>query len=247
MTAIDDWIADLQRNTYSLQDQNLISKVATVVAALELIEGGLAPGGPFLPLAGGTMTGAIIGADGSDWSSTGLSMSKTFTADDGSTWATSGITMAAGKTITPASVAGVVGTTTNDNAQAGSFGEYLSTDLPIGTPTTLANSTPKTAVTLPLTAGDWDVTFVGGFVFTAATVTACVASTSLGNNTIDTTLGRFAQSNLTSVGSGSNEALCVASRRFSLSASTNIFGVLDCVFSAGSVGGFGNISARRMR
>lgn len=46
MTAIDTWIADLQSNDTSALSQPLISKVATVIAALNFIAGGLSPSGP---------------------------------------------------------------------------------------------------------------------------------------------------------------------------------------------------------
>jgi hypothetical protein len=45
MSALDDFIADLQRNQYSAQDQNLISKIETAVLALQFISQGLGPTG----------------------------------------------------------------------------------------------------------------------------------------------------------------------------------------------------------
>jgi hypothetical protein len=54
MTAIDDWIAELNGNRVSANAQPLASKVATAVAALQLIAaGGFPPGGP----AGGDLAG----------------------------------------------------------------------------------------------------------------------------------------------------------------------------------------------
>lgn len=45
MTAIDNWIAELQAERYSLAGQNLRSKIDTAVAALQQIETGLNPSG----------------------------------------------------------------------------------------------------------------------------------------------------------------------------------------------------------
>ena len=79
----------------------------------------------------------------------------------GATTATTGAftTITASSTITPSSTAGIVGTTTNNNANAGSVGEYVSSYI-----STYANY-PATGVfgdatSISLTAGDWDISYV---------------------------------------------------------------------------------------
>jgi hypothetical protein len=64
-------------------------------------------------------------------------------------------TLQATSTITPSSTAGIVGTTTNDSAQAGSEGETITATASgvAQTSTVLTNVT-----SIPLTAGQWDVT-----------------------------------------------------------------------------------------
>lgn len=64
-------------------------------------------------------------------------------------------TLQATNTITPSSTAGIVGTTTNDSAQAGSVGETITATASgvAQTSTVLTNVT-----SIPLTAGQWDVT-----------------------------------------------------------------------------------------
>ena len=62
-------------------------------------------------------------------------------------------------TITPGQTTGIVGTTTNNSAQAGSVGEYVSSYI-----STYANY-PATGVfgeatSISLTAGDWDISYV---------------------------------------------------------------------------------------
>lgn len=44
MTALDDWIAELEAETVSLNPQDLRSTVATAIAALQLIQTGTTPG-----------------------------------------------------------------------------------------------------------------------------------------------------------------------------------------------------------
>src|SRR2546429_4751727 len=63
MTAIDNWITELNAGKYSDLSQEVISKVSTVIAALNFIAGGLAPSGPELAntfLAGPTVAPAAL-------------------------------------------------------------------------------------------------------------------------------------------------------------------------------------------
>ena len=60
MDAIQTLIADLRESRYSTAQQHIIVPVDDFVAALNEIEGSIGPvPGPYLPLAGGTMTGSI--------------------------------------------------------------------------------------------------------------------------------------------------------------------------------------------
>lgn len=63
-------------------------------------------------------------------------------------------TLQATSTITPSSTAGIVGTTTNDNANAGSFGESGSVQTG---PTAIVSLTNFNAASTTLSAGDWEV------------------------------------------------------------------------------------------
>lgn len=64
-------------------------------------------------------------------------------------------TLQATSTITPSSTAGIVGTTTNDSAQAGSDGEILTAT---GAGVAQTSATLVNVTSLALTAGQWDVT-----------------------------------------------------------------------------------------
>ena len=74
-------------------------------------------------------------------------------------------------TYTPAQVAGIVGTTTNNDAQAGSNGEFGEIEVASGAGVTIATGTVGNVTSLPLTAGDYDVWgMVGANPNPAATV-----------------------------------------------------------------------------
>ena len=46
MTALDQWILELEQSRTSRRPQPLASTVDTAIAALQLIQGGLSPAGP---------------------------------------------------------------------------------------------------------------------------------------------------------------------------------------------------------
>lgn len=149
--------------------------------------------------------------------------------------------------ITPNSTVGIVGTTTNDSVQAGSVGEYIESDIAAGSGVTLTTGTTVNMTSINLTAGDWDVTFVAQFACTNATNVGLELGVSTTSATFDVSLGRFQQisegvSPLTFTPGGN-----VPVRRFSLAGNTTIYGVVLATFGGGSIGAYGNLSARRVR
>ena len=71
---------------------------------------------------------------------------------------------------------------TNDNATAGSIGEYISANLAAGSAATLAGTgVDKVVASIALTAGDWDVdgtiVFVSGAGSTGTSKTASISTT----------------------------------------------------------------------
>lgn len=92
-------------------------------------------------------------------------------------------TLSATALITPSSTVGIKGTVTNDSAQAGSIGEYLTNS----TATTSATSgTTLNATSVALTAGDWDVQCSAQFNPAASTVLSTVFTSV---NTVSATNG----------------------------------------------------------
>ncbi|MEF1435483.1 hypothetical protein QWU86_11715, partial [Neisseria gonorrhoeae] len=53
--------------------------------------------------------------------------------------------------------AGIVGTTTNNNANAGSDGEFISSSVVVGSAVALTTNVTANVTSITLTAGDWDV------------------------------------------------------------------------------------------
>jgi hypothetical protein len=141
---------------------------------------------------------------------------------------------------------GIVGVITNSNAQTGSVGEYVSSLVAIGSPVSLSNGIAANITSISLTAGDWDVTGTVSFTETTSTVTARSAgiTSTTGVVPVDGSEGYCGvQSTVTS----ETNSITIARTRFSLSGTTTIFLVGKASFSAGTCGGFGNLSARRVR
>ncbi|NOV24152.1 hypothetical protein E5S69_11580 [Cupriavidus necator] len=147
-------------------------------------------------------------------------------------------------TITPSSTTGIVGTTTNDSANAGSVGEYVTAT---AGPTALTSGVNTNITSISLTAGDWDVTgtvfFATGVGDTMTSGNVSVSSTSathpaiplynnLGNLNLTSSLG------LTGI---------APVQRFSLSATTTVYLVAGVAHSGGTLNATGMIRARRVR
>lgn len=160
-----------------------------------------------------------------------------------------GGTLTVGGAITPSQTAGIVGTTTNNSANAGSVGEYVEGTLASGSATSLTTATAKTITSISLTAGDWDVTGIVFFAPAATTsVTELSASISQTNNTLDVTLGRFIDhGSAATVYSGQGNSAAVPSARISLSGTTTVYLVGYAAFSVSTMTAYGVIHARRMR
>ena len=152
-------------------------------------------------------------------------------------------TLTATSTITPNSTAGIVGTTTNDSANAGSIGEYVFAS-PVAI--TLSSGTPANVTSISLTAGDWDVTGNTYFLVTATgPLTAAVSG-------VSTTTAALPAIPLYSQDSGLNVTNTLAwtviapVQRVSIASSTPVFLVSQAVFT-GTVTAQGIIRARRVR
>lgn len=144
----------------------------------------------------------------------------------------------------------LVGTATNDNAAAGSVGEYVESIIVSGSATSLTNAVDKNITSISLTAGDWDVSALAYYSSGASTsITALCPSLSLTTGVSDTsTAGRFNHYREAAFVPGAvNTAVPIPSYRFSLSGTTTIFLVTFASFSVSTLAAWGIIRARRVR
>ncbi len=151
------------------------------------------------------------------------------------------------KTAAPTSVVGQLpGTTTNDNANAGNVGEYMSSTVSSFS-VSLVTATAKTITSITLTPGDWDVSGVVGFRGAATTQLALtVAGISTTTNTMPggpEALTQDYQGNFTNA----TVFLPVGPTRMSISSSTTVYIVGEAFFSVSTLTANGVIRARRVR
>jgi hypothetical protein len=147
--------------------------------------------------------------------------------------------------ISASQTGGIIGTTTNNNANTGSVGEYV-TNAQTGTPMTTATAVGVTSISL--TAGDWDVSGVFATIPAATTTTSYVGA---GISTVANTLpaANTGARTIISVSSAANvgNELATPTFRLSLSATTTVYLIGFAQFAVSTMTGNGFIRARRVR
>lgn len=150
--------------------------------------------------------------------------------------------------ITPSQTTGILGTTTNNDASAGYVGEYLEAELDSSSAVALTTATPKTVISLSLSAGDWIVEGLGGLMFPSSTsLTSYEFSLSTTTNTLST---RNAIHRGAAVVPGAGNAIQapIKSKRITVaSGTTTVYLVINAIFTVSTLGGYGLITARRPR
>jgi len=186
-------------------------------------------GGSYLPLAGGTLTGALSG--------TTATFSGAVTAPTPSTASGPGSTTIA---TTAYARTGVVD---GGNAAAGQIGEYIS-----ASPAAISLSTGVTASQglMTLTAGDWDI---GGTVVAGAGGGTTFTFFQAGFSTTTAFGGNGTQTMLQSGGAATfaYSIFTIPTQRVNVAANQPIYMVVNIVFSGGTMTASANIWARRMR
>jgi hypothetical protein len=150
--------------------------------------------------------------------------------------------------ITTSQTAGIVGTTTNNNAAAGSVGEYATASA-ASTTVSLTTATPANVTSISLTAGDYDVQ--GVCVYQTAASTS-VTQDICGISTTSATLGAdgsYTRSTFAAVVPGAVEYADMPSPvfRVSLAATTTVYLVGQSTFTVSTQTAGGVIRARRVR
>lgn len=166
-------------------------------------------------------------------------------ASVGATTASTGrfTTVVATSTITPSSTAGIVGTTTNDGANAGSFGEYRT----VSAGSTAISSGVITNITSDsLTAGDWDVSCTVAYVPAGSTTTSQV------NAGISTTSAAFGGVGASYTGNyaspaGTGNTINTPMVRISIASTTTVFCVGLTTFAVSTMQTQGFMRSRRVR
>ncbi len=139
----------------------------------------------------------------------------------------------------------ITGTNSNDNAATGYVGEYVASTVAAGSAISLTNNTQTNAMSITLTAGDWNVFFFPTFSG-APTGTALTASAS----TISATLSGASFENArtpTMPTSGSDVSLAAPMLRVSIGSTTTVYGVVRANFTSGTASVYGQLQARRVR
>lgn len=147
------------------------------------------------------------------------------------------------------STSGVIGTTTNDNAAAGSVGELIESSIAAGSAVSLTTATPANITSISLTAGDWDVWGSIMLSLNAATTMSAVrgdisltsASTETNPNGGGSIFFR------TAFTTGEGLGVPCGQRRISVASTTTVYLVARVEFAVNTCAGYGYIGARRVR
>lgn len=144
---------------------------------------------------------------------------------------------------TPSQTNGIVGTTTNNNANAGSVGEHVTAT---GTGIALSTGVSANITSISLTAGDWELNGSTAFLPAAGTT---IAGITTGISTTSATLPvvPFSAQIQATLTTGLNQGLTAPSQRFSLSGTTTVFLVANAGFGTSTMTATGTIRARRVR
>lgn len=211
---------------------------------------------------GGAVNGTVGATTPSTGAFTNLSASGTVSGTGFSTYLASppaigGTAPAAGAfttlsstgNFTPSQTNGIVGTTTNNNANAGSVGEFISSTVLVGSAVALTSGTQANITSISLTAGDWDVSGTIATNPNAATaMSALVGAISTTSATLTTPPYAGGGALLsTAFNTGAGQVLPIGTTRLSLSATTTVFLVVQAFFTVNTSTAYGFIGARRRR
>jgi hypothetical protein len=156
--------------------------------------------------------------------------------------------------ITPSQTAGIVGTTTNNNANAGSIGEVVSSSVAVGSAVSITTATTatsgKTVTSISLTAGDWNVFGTIGINLTTGTKFTVIGG---GINTVTNELNAlYEEQLLINYGAGglvplNTQTFVIPTTRVSIASTTTYYLIAYAQFTVNTATGYGRITARRMR
>lgn len=144
------------------------------------------------------------------------------------------------------STSGIIGTTTNDSAAAGSVGEFISSVVAVASATALVTATAKDVTSIALSTGDWDVWGNVGFNYSASGQSSFGWTSATSATAPDGSLYAAIRTGLGST-QASGIGFAVPMRRYSLAAPAVIYLSVSAVFASGTASSYGGIYARRRR
>lgn len=145
----------------------------------------------------------------------------------------------------------ILGTTTNNDAISGAYGEYVESEIAVGSAVSLTNNIIKNMTSISLTAGDWDISmnmlFTGGTTTTIQYLSGSISSTTAA---LDKSKGRF--SSIYGAGAAifniiNPIGINIPPTRFSLASPTTIYAVSEAGFGVSTCASYGILRARRIR
>lgn len=195
----------------------------------------------------GTVAGGIPSTSNCVFTATGLN-----DCPIGATTASTGAftTINASGAITPSQTAGIVGTTTNNSADAGSVGEFITSTV-APTTTGLTTGTAANVTSISLTAGDWDV--FGNFTVDYGAGTPVLKLVKGSISTTSATHGAVSNSAVVAwdstigINPATSPVIALPVVRLLLNATTTVYLVETASFSGVTFGPGGTLSARRRR
>jgi hypothetical protein len=213
------------------------------------------PPGLYLPIAGGIMTGpfylnanpvAPLEASTKEYVDMQLTGGGSFLPTTGGTM-TGPLNLL--DSLVPESVAGIIGTTTNDNPQAGAIGQVSTSTATAGI--TIQSGLPTNIIGVTLTPGDWDIDGEIWFNWSTSNMQPTLIQAGINPNVIaiPNTPGPGVSRMTLPLNFLANSAavLSLRSCRASLNVPTPYYLIGHINFPSGTVTVTGNILARRAR
>jgi hypothetical protein len=172
-----------------------------------------------------------------NWTAARTDAAQTFTGNQ---------TISTGNLVIATSGNGITGTTTNNNANTGVVGEYVSSTIASGSAVSLTALTIANITSISLTAGDWDASGVVDFTGTTTTGTFTTVAVSTGAANVNTN-GQYVNAGAFSPGAVADAVIASPIVRFSIGATTTIYLNVKANWTAGTLTGYGVLRARRVR
>ncbi len=150
--------------------------------------------------------------------------------------------------ITPLLLSRVMGTTTNNNAQAGDVGEVIRSFIPLASAVPVIDSTAKDITSIVLTPGDWDVSALGALAGTLTGTESRIYINTTANTFPASTVWADQTASTPAVPTAiTNVVLSIPAFRVSIAVTTTYYFGAYSAFTVGTATAYGRISARRMR